>query len=371
MRIVHVLHQTAHGPMSYRELTSGGRGITGSEQAYLYLAKHQAALGHQVTCYLPTNHIGFQEGVELIDVMTHWPRLRRMDNADVVISWLSGDPLRVANPKSLRVLSYQINDHMLSCFNYGNYADVFVSVSKAHQDHLLLEPGHPEDLERWETLPNGVDLTRFTGSKKRVDKRCVYMSSPDRGLHWLLAMWPEIRFAHPTAELHVYYEVQKWLDTTYLQNSEVGIRANYVMNRMNHLKDHGVILHGAVPPSDLATHIMEADLLLYPADTVRFTEGFGVAVLEGHAAGLVPIITDTDSLGEIYSKSGATIIHKPEEGGSEWTDQFLEATLKMLDDPSREQIRPQVQAFAEQYSWDKVALQWDDMIQRRLAQKGG
>lgn len=367
MKIVHVLLSTAHGSLSYAELSSGGRGITGSEQAFLYLAKHQADLGHQVTCYIPTTQPGFFGGVEMLNTVSHWPRLRRIDTADVVISWLSGDPLRLANPGTLRVLSYQINDHLVSGYGFADFTDVFVAVSKAHRDHLMTEPGHPPDWDRWEIAPNGVDLSRFTETRERVPRRCVYISSPDRGLHWILAMWPEIRFAYPDAELHIYYEVQKWLDTACLLNSEIGLRSHYVMNRIHALGKHGVYVHGAVSPAQLATELLEADVLTYPTDTIRFTEGFGVSVLEAHAAGLVPIITDADAFGEIYGQSGAIVV--PRNGGVRWTDAFLETVLRVLGDSDRENIRPRVRAFARNYDWRSVALIWDELIQRRLALK--
>lgn len=364
MKISHVVHQVAHGALSYADIASGGRGVTGSEQAMLYLARAQAAAGHQVLCYLPTKAVGFQEGVELVDIEAAWPRLRRLDSSDVVISWLSGDHLRQLGPKPLKIYSYQINDHMLSGFGFEKHVDVLVAVSRAHQQHLLTEPGSPSPDAAWEIIPNGVEMTRFQVNRPRVPRRCIYMSSPDRGLHWVLAMWPEIRFAYPDAEFHVYYEVQKWLDNATILNSEIGLRARYTVDRMMALRSHGVVLHGALPPAQLADEISQGDILLYPCDTIRFTEGYGVAVMEAHAAGLIPIITDTDALGEVYGKSGATVI--PRGHDRKWLDRFLEATLEILNDPTREQRRESLKAFAQEHDWTNVCQQWQEMINTRM-----
>src|SRR5438552_19131049 len=101
LRVVHSVYQVAHGTLSFDDIAAGNRGVTGSEQAMLFLAKAQAAAGHAVSCYVPTDKPGMRHGVELIDIRTAWPRLRKMDKADVAIAWLSADMLR------------QLPDHVL------------------------------------------------------------------------------------------------------------------------------------------------------------------------------------------------------------------------------------------------------------------
>ena len=363
LRIVHALLETAHGPLGYSDLTAGGRGVTGSEQTMLYLARAQAQRGHSVVMYLPTDKPGYEHGVEILDVRASWPRLRRIDGADVVISWLSADPLRFAGPKALKIHSLQINDWMLCGADYHKHVDVFVACSQAHKEHLLREGGHPPLDYPFEVIPNGTDIARFSTSLQRKPRRCVYLSSPDRGLHWLIAMWPEIRFAYPDAELHIYYEVQKWLDGAILLTSEIGNRARYVINHIQGIAKHAGVMHGAVPPENLAHGLASCDVMLYPADTIRFTEGFGVAVLEACAAGVVPIITDADALGEVYQKSGAIII--PRGPDRRWTDRFLDTVLTVFKDrDALEALRPFVRNFAAQYDWSHVADLWDAMFMK-------
>ena len=368
MRLVHCLMETAHGVLSYADLVSGGRGVTGSEQTMMYLAQEQAKSGHRVTCYMPTDKPGFFNGVEVLDVRTGWPRLRRTDGADVVIAWLTADFLRDLGPQTLRVLSIQINDWLLSTHGFEQFVDVYVSVSQAHKKHLWSADGHPAEAACVEVLPNGVDFTRFADSWPRVKRRCVYLSSPDRGLHWVLAMWPEIHLAYPDAELHVFYEVQKWLDSAVLLNSEIGQRAKYIVRRLNELRSHGVVVHGAIPPATLAQELLQADVMLYPCDPVRFTEGFGVAVLEACAAGVVPIITDADALAEVYGESGAIIVPRGET--RLWTDQYIETVLQVFKEPERiEAVRGDVRAFAQKYQWASVSQLWDQMFRKQIEQR--
>lgn len=367
MRIAHVLFATAHGPLTYQDLSAGGRGVTGSEQAMLNLAKEQAAQGNHVLCYLPTATPGIDQGVEMLDFDSAWPRLRRLDTADVVISWLSADALRNLNPKQLRIHAIQINDWMINGYEFEKYVDVFVGCSKAHRDHLksLTRAGAPVD-GIWEVIPNG---TLFSQVEERTRKphKCVYMSSPDRGLHWLLAMWPEILFAYPDAELHVFYEVQKWLDHARLLNSEVGHRSQYVMSRMHKFKNMNVQLHGGVPPLLLGQELAGFDVMLYPCDTITFTEGFSVSVLDACATGVVPVITDCDALGELYGDSGAIVV--PRGNGVRWTDNYVEAAIRVLGESDRHERRQRLRAFAQGFNWTRVAGLWSEVIDRYWKEK--
>ena len=366
LRIVHTMNNTAHGGLQYEHLTSGGRGVTGSEQALLYLAAGQAALGHEVTVYVPTDSPGYAYGVEVLDYASAWPRLRKMDMADVVISWLSADSLRGVPDNKLRIHSVQINDWWINALNYQSWVDVFVCVSEIHRDFLWSQTGNPGFSKYVEILPNGTDFID-AGHGIRKSKKCVYSSSPDRGLHWLLHIWPEILCAHPSAELHIYYEIQKWMSGAVLLNSEAGIRGRYVVDRLNRSMPN-VFVHGAISPKELAKELATSDVMLYPCDTIRFTEGFGVAVLDACASGVVPVLTDCDALSEIYKNSGAIIIEKGDS--REWIDRFRDEAIRLLSTPQEiEQRRNQVMAFAGERTWSLAAHKWQNMIERYLYAK--
>ena len=89
-----------------------------------------------------------------------------------------------------------------------------------------------------------------------------------------------------------------------------------------------------------------------------------MAVLEACAAGVVPIITDCDALGEIYQDSGAVIV--PRTKDRTWADHFLETVKKLLGQRDEiESRRLMVREFAKRYDWSLVASQWDQMIERR------
>lgn len=368
MKIVHAVRETSHGSLSYADLTSGGRGATGSEQSMLYTAMYQAQVfGHEVSVYLPTDTPGIMNGVECLDVRSSWPRLKRMDKADVIISWTTADLLRDQPDTKLRLYNPQINDWWTNGYDYQKWVDSFIFVSEAHRQHLLSQTGNPGKDCQYDIIPNGTDYLMFSQRGFRVPKRCVYLSSPDRGLHWLLYLWPIIHQAHPDAELHIYYEIQKWIEGAILLTSEVGVRARYVAAKLNSGLP-GVTVHGAVSPRELAAELSACSLMLYPADTVRWTEGFGNAVMDACAAGVFPIITDCDAFGEVYAHSGASVV---ERGNSrEWLDEFMRRVLYYLSNPQEVEAKRQVvQDFASKYDWKEVASKWQEIIERRTIEK--
>src|SRR5262249_19231738 len=77
-------------------------------------------------------------------------------------------------------------------------------------------------------------------------------------------------------------------------------RAKYVRDVLPDLVDHGVEFVGGVSRNQLAQEYSEAMVLAYPVDTIAWTEGFAVAILEGCASGAVPCISSCDAIGSIY-----------------------------------------------------------------------
>jgi glycosyltransferase involved in cell wall biosynthesis len=113
-------------------------------------------------------------------------------------------------------------------------------------------------------LPNGVvDVEHCEGPNH--GHVFVYGSSPDRGLDYILAVWPLIRQRIPTAELHVYYgftdAVKRHLT---IQLGPEGFERYYrdVMIKLETLP--GVRYHGSVDHTTLKEAYSHAGFLLYP-----------------------------------------------------------------------------------------------------------
>lgn len=372
MRIVHILIVCAHGGLCPRYLTEGNRGVTGSEQAMIYLARESARRGHRAIVYAPGAEEGLYDGVTWLDLDKAYPRLSELDGADVVVSWLTADPLQRCRPEQLRVHSIQINDWQMGNDRSPDYAhvDVFQCVSQAQSDWLWRAEGHPAERDRIEIVPNGVDVSRFAFRRERRRRHIIYCSSPDRGLHWLLYLWPEIRRAFPDARLSVFYEVQRWIQGVRNLAMKIGLRARYIEQALARLEGHGVYEEGAVPPVQIAEALLGAEILAYPCDPVSSTEGFSSSTLEACTAGCVPIITDADALGEVYKHSGALLVrHGPD---ASWVEVYRDSLLHLLSNQAEAEVaerRQRCEAFGRSLSWEIVGERWHQMIERRMALK--
>jgi glycosyltransferase involved in cell wall biosynthesis len=375
-KITHLLQFCPHGKLSRDHVVSGARGITGSEQALMAFARASALEGHRVVVYIPTTEDFLHEGVWYKDCISRWPRLEDLDDADVVVAWLSADPLLRVSPDALRVMVLQINDWGMCATTDTRFrhVDVFVVQSAPHVESLWSKPFHPVDRDRTVVIPNGIQMSRFSNGPPRIKDRLIACSSPDRGVHWLLYLWPQIKQAVPNATLHIFYEVMKWADMAVRSANEIGQRARYMLDVLPGLESHGVVLRGAVSPEELSQELLRSDLMTYPFDTLQFTEGFSVSTMEACAAGTVPIITDVDALGEIYANSGAIIVPRTHNGT--WIEAYRDAvvqTLKSGETPDENlnllMRRAKCRTFAAQYDYGLVGKQFHDMLESKMASK--
>jgi len=99
----------------------------------------------------------------------------------------------------------------------------------------------------------------------RNPKKLIYSSSPDRGLIYLLKMWPEIIKAVPDALLDVYYGFDVF-DAIHKGNPG---RMKWKSMIIDMMKQPGITYHGRVGHKELEQAMMGAGILSYPTD---FTE---------------------------------------------------------------------------------------------------
>lgn len=145
-------------------------------------------------------------------------------------------------------------------------------------------------------LPHGYDHTKIY-PKDKVNKQCLYASSPDRGIEVLEQIWPIITDQHPDAHLIVTYGGRVSID-----NATFGEFSEEEMNELYNT----------------------SDILLYPCTG---GELFGISPIKAQAAGAIPVFFPAMALAETV------------KGGIRCTD-ARDMTLKMialLDDQDEKQ----------------------------------
>lgn len=118
-------------------------------------------------------------------------------------------------------------------------------------------------------LPHGYDSEKIKPASK-ITKQCLYASSPDRGLDYLLAVWPEVMRLHPDASLIVTY----------------GAPAKYI---------DGVTYLGDVDENTMNDLYATSDIWVHPCSG---GELFGITGIKAQVAQCVPVYFPTMALGE-------------------------------------------------------------------------
>jgi len=210
--------------------------------------------------------------------------------------------------------------------------------------------------ERIEILPAGAQPLP---AAKIPRDRLLYASSPERGLHRLLAIWPQLwqRFR---IHLAIACDVRAALQARSGAPGAAGERLRAIEGL---LEQPGVLPQGSVT-APAARRLLNRSLALLapleplsPADPLHAPE-----ILQACAAGVPPILAPVGSLREEYGESACFV----GSGSADYTAQaWVEALEQVL--VQREQREEAARAFAANRTWEACADRWMAFMERCLA----
>ena len=285
------------------------RGLTGSEVAFWETSRRLLTLGHDVTTF---GNFKFRLTNALPD--SEWPDYAD-DPWDTVVSYVHPEPLRLCNPNVRRVFVQQCNDFAACPDDWTLFTDYLVAPGRMLLRHLLSQTNFPPSYAR--VFHNGHALEPDS-SIKRVPGRLLWASSHDRGLHWALQVFQQLRktFVDPETrevfpplelELHVAYnqtgmdEMAKIPDdASPVWVRELGRRSRYCKSVLPKLEEQGVRVLGSVSRDQMVREMQEAEILLYPCDPVNWTEGFSNTTCEAMALGCLPVLIFSDAFQDLW-----------------------------------------------------------------------
>jgi glycosyltransferase involved in cell wall biosynthesis len=384
MKLVFIYSQWAsqmHGHFD-TEFLYTKKGLTGSESDFFNMALELSAFGHDVTVACDTlGYVDKSQGLAGARVVSirDFPQNVKIDKDTIFLAWNDPRPLECIPRQNLRIYKHEINDFSYCPQNMGNFADFWVFLSKRQLEHNLslhTTPKIPREncFIGW----NSTNLEFYTCSVPRDPNKIVYCSSPDRGLHNLLEIFPKIRQKNPKATLNVFYEVERWIAwvKTWAEGNVLRKRGELIERQLTDLGkngENGVYLRGFISNRNMAQELCSAAILAYPCEPVSFTEGFSIAIVDAAAAGCVPIISDVDALGEIHGQSCVTIPGKPSEKKEEWTKticEFLGEEKSIATEVKIAQIQEQGKLHAARFSRQIMAIKWEKFIEAALVRRG-
>lgn len=319
-------------------------GIGGSETAVIHMAKLLAKAGWHVDVFNDCGkYAGEYEGVGYWPYTWYKPDME----PDLLVGWrlpglLLADAQARGKVKWLWVHDLHLGDNMTP--ERGHFFDRIMGVSEWHSDYLQMCYGFLNNLK---PTRNGIDLSRFDRDVKRNPHKVVYASSPDRGLDYLLAMWPVILRAVPDAELHLYYGWQNIEKVPQLREFKQQVEKQIEVTP-------NVVWHGRVNQDELALEFLSAGCWFYPTG---FLEVSCITAMEAMAAGLAILTSTCGALPETVGDRGILVPGYVASG--RYQQMFIGFAVSLLTNTAfREKWAAKGKAYAPNFSWEGVAEEW-------------
>lgn len=343
-----------------------GPQIGGGETAMVKTAEALAARGHEVVVFanMQPSHWA---GVDYVPLGLYEPVACTMEH-HVTVSWDRPDMLRYNLRSRARVCAYQLNHAYVGVLDY--LIDRYFCPSEWHARRYQTEVTPEATASKFRPrMTNAVDMRRYQSTgEKRNPWGVVWSSSPDRGLHHLLAAWPSIKKAEPKACLHVFYDMQKWFDVVDYNKSlgrilNTTALADLLRQRIKDTEGMDVHLYGGVSQVRLARAQMQSSVGVASLDVVAPTEGFGMTMLEYLAAGLSPIAGAIDAFPELWAQC-ATLLAPPQS-----PEALTVAVLAAFKDAKRAQSAGP--RLARLFSWDRMGQAWEEELSALVGENSG
>ncbi|HSX37589.1 MAG TPA: hypothetical protein VLE95_02030, partial [Chlamydiales bacterium] len=314
-------------------------GITGSEEAIIYLSKELAELGYRVTVFgnPPT---GSADSLE-----TSNPRYvdASGDNGqffDIAIAWRA--PVSYPLQKRGRKVYLWPHDVYFSILP-SEQADGFEEVLWLSEwQRMQWISANPKYQKYTCIFGNGIFPEQFPPVRPRDNPySCIYASNYGRGLEILLEIWPRVKVRFPQATLDIYYGWQHW--GTLTSEKEAKMRAR--LNEIAHLDVHD---HGLVGHQELMEAFGKASFWTYPCIAA---EVFCITALRAQLAGAIPVIIEHSALQETV-RSGYRCASP-----NEYFSTLIKA-LRQAEQVTLEQRLETGRFVLDQFTWKNIAKQW-------------
>jgi glycosyltransferase involved in cell wall biosynthesis len=323
-------------------------GITGSEEAVIYISQQLAELGFKVFV------LGDPPPQSAHSDPQANPRFLSIDHArfhtkvDIVIAWRMptiGAQLKTFAQKVYLWPHDTLNQH-LTKEQILAFDDV-LWLSKWQRDQWVSVNPHFAKFKK--VFGNGINQEQFQPIQERANPySCIYGSNYARGLDVLLDLWPHIKKRQPRATLDIYYGWQHW--GLLSDEKETAMRKKIAV--LPDVFDHGLVSH-----EELNRAYETSSFWTYPC---IMPETFCITALRAQLAGAIPIILVGTALAE-------TVPH-----GYKCTSvrDYFQTVIKAFQDVetiSIEDRRKMGEFVLCAFTWKEIASKWKDLFESHLS----
>lgn len=219
-------------------------------------------------------------------------------------------------------------------------------------DHVVVStPSYGQNLSRYvpasklSVIPWGVDFHKY---KPTIRKEKTFT----------LLFLGQIR---PYKGLPVLLKAISGMDGIQLWVIGDGHHAETCRQQAEKLELHNTTFWGSIPDEETIELIKKAHAVILPS--ITRSEAFGIALLEGMAAGLVPIASHLPGVSDLIGNEGFTF----QPGNSKDLRSIL---VRLRDDISlRDHMAGLAQAKARLYSWERSVFGYERIINNLTRQK--
>ncbi len=319
------------------------QGIGGSEEAVIRLSRAFTRRGHKVTVY-GSGFIG-QDIIPDVPIRIDYKSITEYHRADVLIGWRYPEIfLNQVRPLEAEWKALWLHDS-IQRDRVAAVASSLDAVWCISDYHASLYDGIP-GIYRGR---NGIDPWEFNVEVVRDPAKCVYVSTPFRGLDILLERhWPKIRAQVPEATLHAYYGWDS-ADRMGATSTEDGRAFKEKVMRL--AEQPGVVWHGRVGQPELYRELLSAGAWLYPTS---WREENCISAYLAQAAGAWPVVYPLGALLQ-------SVVFGWRVDDAHFVDAAVEA---IGTEAGRDQMMQWVRKWV---TWDDAAELWERLFIGREA----
>ena len=320
-------------------------GITGAEEAVIYISQKLAKLGYRVIVLAnpPENssHSLPDANPRFVDTC-----IKEEINFDIAISWRQSWIGKELRKRATKVYLWPHDAYLVHVTNEQiNSFDDVLWISKWQRENWISK--HPAFVMFTKIFGNAVNPDQFESVQERKNPySCIYGSNYAQGLEILLDNWPEIKRQFPRASLDIYYGWQHW--GMLAPEKEAKARSQIILLRLLDVHEHGLVGH-----DELNRAYEQASIWTYPC---ILTEKFCITALRAQFAGALPVIIEGSALNETVRYGFST------SSSENYLSTLIEA-MQTIENISLEKRREMREFILKEFTWELIAEKWKELFE--------